>query len=75
MNSSLTKLLAQATELTIPHRNFINRRAFQLEIIDTIENYEGLIFVNDTSICQQCLNELRKEQRINGKTYSESLIA
>ena len=67
MSSSLTKLLAQATELTIPHINFINRWYLQQDIIDTIENYNCLIFGSDTSICQQCLNDLRKEQLTDEK--------
>ena len=51
----------------------MKRWNLQQEFIDTIENYKGFIFGSDAPICQQSLNELRKEQLTDQETYLESL--
>ena len=41
---------------------------------ETITRYKEIIFGSDTPACMACLNELRKQQVIDQKTYDQKLI-
>ena len=43
-------------------------------IKETITRYKEIIFGSDTPACMACLNELRKQQVIDQKTYDQKLI-
>ena len=43
-------------------------------IKETITRYKEIIFGSDTSACMACLDELRKQQVIDQKTYDQKLI-
>ena len=43
-------------------------------IKDTIKGYKEIIFGSDTPACMACLEELRKQQVIDQKTYDQKLM-
>ena len=43
-------------------------------IKETITRYKEIIFGSDTPACMACLDELRKQQVIDQKTYDQELI-
>ena len=43
-------------------------------IKETITRYKEIIFGSDTPACMACLDELRKQQVIDQKTYDQKLI-
>ena len=43
-------------------------------IKETITRYKEIIFGSDTRACMACLDELRKQQVIDQKTYDQELI-
>ena len=43
-------------------------------IKDTIKGYKEIIFGSDAPACMSCLEELRKQQVIDQKTYDQKLM-
>ena len=73
MNKTL--LLELAKKLNIPHRNCMKTREELEEAIkDTITRYKEIIFGSGTPACMACLDELRKQQVIDQKTYDQKLM-
>ena len=70
-----TSLLELAKKLNIPHRNCMKTREELEEAIkDTITRYKEIIFGSGTPACMACLDELRKQQVIDQKTYDQKLM-
>ena len=69
----MNKLLEKAKELNIPRRNLMKKEELVQAIKDTTLKYKELIFRSDV-VCRDCLNELRKQQKIDEKRHSEMLL-
>ena len=69
----MNKLLEEAKALNIPRRNFMKADQLKQAIKDTVERYKELIFSSDV-ICKDCLNELKKQRKIDEYTHSKKLL-
>ena len=69
----MNKLLEEAKALNIPRRNLMKADQFKQAIKDTVERYKELIFGSDV-ICKDCLNELKKQRKIDEYTHSKKLL-
>ena len=69
----MKKLHEKAKELNIPRRNLMKKEELVQAIKDTTLKYKELIFRNDV-VCRDCLNELRKQQKIDEKIHLQRLL-
>ena len=69
----MNKLLEEAKALNIPRRNLMKKDQLKQAIKDTVERYKELIFGIDV-ICKDCLNELKKQRKIDEYTRSKKLL-
>ena len=69
----MNKLLEQAKALNIPRRNLMKKDQLKQVIKDTVERYKELIFGSDV-ICKDCLNELKKQRKLDECTHSKTLL-
>ena len=69
----MNKLLEEAKALNMPRRNLIKADQLKQAIMDTVERYKELTFGSDV-ICKDCLNELKKQRKIDEYTHSKKLL-
>ena len=69
----MNKLLAEANALNIPRRTVMKQDQLKQAIKDTVERYKEIIFGSDI-ICKDCLNELKKQRKIDEYTHSKKLL-
>ena len=69
----MDKLVAKAKALNIPRRNLMKKDQLKQAIKDTVERYKELIFGSDV-LCKDCLNELKKQRKIDEYTHSKKLL-
>ena len=69
----MDKLVAEAKALNIPRRNLMKKDQLKQAIKDTVERYKELIFGSDV-LCKDCLNELKKQRKIDEYTHSKKLL-
>ena len=50
------------------------KQEFEKAIADTQQKYKDIILGNDTPVCAECLNELKKQQVIDEKVHDQNLI-
>ena len=66
-------LLGKAKKLNITNQNCMKtEQELKKDIRDTIINYKEIIFIVDSPIYKECLDELRKQQAIDEIVYSKS---
>ena len=68
----MNKLVEEAKALNIPRRNFMKKDQLKQAIKDTVDRYKEIIFGSDI-ICKDCLNELKKQRKIDECTRSKKL--
>ena len=71
--STLLKLSQEAKELNKSHWNSISNKDPRKAIKDTIIKYKEIIFGAD--ICIKCLDELKKQEVIDDKTYKKNPVS
>ena len=69
----MNKLVEEAKALNIPSRNLMEKDQLKQAIKDTIDRYKEIIFGSDV-ICKDCLNELKKQRKIDEYTHSKKLL-
>ena len=69
----MNKLLEEAKALNIPRGNLMKADQLKQAMKDTVERYKELIFGSDV-ICKDCLNELKKQRKIDEYTHSKKLL-
>ena len=69
----MNKLLEEAKALNIPRRNLMKKDQLKQAIKDTVDRYKEIIFGSDV-ICKDCLNELKKQRKIDEYTRSKKLL-
>ena len=69
----MNKLLEEAKALNIPRRNLMKKDQLKQAIKDTVDRYKEIIFGSDV-ICKECLNELKKQRKIDEYTCSKKLL-
>ena len=69
----MNKLAEEAKALNIPRRNLMKKDQLKQAIKDTVERYKELIFGSDV-ICKDCLNELKKQRKIDEYTHSKKML-
>lgn len=71
---SLSRLLQEANEQSIPRQKHIKKKQ-ELEkvIVETQGKYKDTIFGNDTPICKESLNELKKRKIDDERLHSQKL--
>ena len=69
----MNKLLEEAKALNIPRRNLMKKDQLKQVIKDTVDRYKEIIFGSDV-ICIGCLNELKKQRKIDEYTHSKKLL-
>ena len=69
----MNKLLEEAKALNIPRRNLMKKDQLKQAIKDTVDRYKEIIFGSDV-ICKDCLNELKKQRKIDEYTHSKKLL-
>ena len=69
----MNKLLEKAKTLNIPRQNLMKEDQLKQAIKDTVERYKEFIFGSDV-ICKDCLNEVKKQRKIDEYTHSKKLL-
>ena len=69
----MNKLVEEAKALNIPRRNLMKKDQLKQAIKDTVDRYKEVIFESDV-ICKDCLNELKKQIKIDEYTHSKKLL-
>ena len=69
----MKKILEEAKALNIPRRNLMKKDQLKQAIKDTADRYKEIIFGSDV-ICKDCLNELKKQRKIDEYTRSKKLL-
>ena len=69
----MNKLLEESKALNIPRRNLMKADQLKQAIKDTIARYKEIIFGSDV-ICKGCLNELKKQRKIDEYTHFKKLL-
>ena len=69
----MNKLVEEAKALNIPRRNLMKKDQLKQAIKDTVDRYKEIIFGSDV-ICKDCLNELKKQRKIDEYTHSKKLL-
>ena len=63
----MNKLVEVAKALNIPRQNLMKKDQLKQAIKDTVDRYKEVIFGSDV-ICKDCLNELKKQRKIDEYT-------
>ena len=71
--STFSKLLQEEKELNKPHWNSMSNKDPRKSIKDTIFKYKEIIVGAD--VCIKCLDELKKQQVIDDKTYKKNPVS
>ena len=59
----------------IPRRKFMKRKQeLEKTIVEPERKYKDILFGNDTPICKECLNELKKQQIIDERSRNQKLV-
>ena len=69
----MNKLVEEAKAPNIPRRNLMKKDQLKQAIKDTVDRYKEIIFGSDV-ICKDCLNELKKQRKIDEYTRSKKLL-
>ena len=69
----MNKHVEEAKALIIPRRNLMKKDQLKQAIKDTVDRYKEIIFGSDV-ICKDCLNELKKQRKIDEYTRSKKLL-
>ena len=69
----MNKLVEEAKALNIPRQNLMKKDQLKQAIKDTVDRYKEIIFRSDV-ICKDCLNELKKQRKIDEYTHSKKLL-
>ena len=69
----MNKLVEEAKALNIPRRNLVKKDQLKQAIKDTIDRYKEIIFGSDVP-CKDCLNELKKQRKIDEYTHTKKLL-
>ena len=69
----MNKLVEEAKALNIPRRNLMKKDQLKQAIKDTVDRYKEIIFGSGV-ICKDCLNELKKQRKIDEYTRSKKLL-
>ena len=69
----MNKLPEEEKALNIPRRNLMKKDQLKQAIKDTVDRYKEIIFGSDV-ICKDCLNELKKQRKIDEYTHSKKLL-
>ena len=69
----MNKLVEEAKALNIPGQNLMKKDQLKQAIKDTVDRYKEIIFGSDV-ICKDCLNELKKQRKIDEYTRSKKLL-
>ena len=69
----MNKHVEEAKALNIPRRNLTKKDQLKQAIKDTVDRYKEIIFGSDV-ICKDCLNELKKQRKIDEYTHSKKLL-
>ena len=69
----MNKLVEEAKALNIPRRNLMKKDQLKQAIKDTVDRYKEIIFGTDV-ICKDCLNELKRQRKIDEYTRSKKLL-
>ena len=69
----MNKLGEEAKALNIPRRNLLKKDQLKQAIKDTVDRYKEIIFGSDV-ICKNCLNELKKQRKIDKYIHSKKLL-
>ena len=69
----MNKLVEEAKALNMLHRNLMKKDQLKQAIKNTVDRYKEIIFGSDV-ICKDCLNELKKQRKINEYTHSKKLL-
>ena len=69
----MNKLLEEANALNIPRQTVMKQDPLKQAIKDTISRYKEIIFGSDV-ICIRCLNELKKQRKIDEYTHRQKLL-
>ena len=67
------KLVEEAKALNIPRRNLMIKDQLKQAIKDIVDRYEEIILESDV-ICKNCLNELKKQRKIDEYTHSKKSL-
>ena len=73
MSSSRKKLMEKAKQLNIPGRCKMNAAELEQAIEKTIKIYKEMIFDSEI-LCKACLDELRKQKKIDNYMYNKCLM-
>ena len=69
----MNKLVEEAKALNIPRRNLMKKDQLKQAIKDTVDRYREIIFGSDV-ICKDCLNEFKKQRKIDEYSHSKKLL-
>ena len=69
----MNKPVEEAKALNIPRRNLMKKDQLKQAIKDTVDRYKEIIFGSNV-ICKDCLNELKKQKKIDEYTHSKKLL-
>ena len=69
----MNKLVEEEKALNITRRNVMKKDQLKQAIKDTVDRYKEIIFGKDV-ICKDCLNELKKQRKIDEYTRSKKLL-
>ena len=67
----MKKLVEEAKALNIPRRNLMKKDQLKQAIKDTVDRHKEIIFGSDV-ICKDCLNELKKQRKIDEVVGTDS---
>ena len=74
MSKTLSKLLQEAMDLNLPQNYMKRKQELEKAIVETQHKYKDITCRNDTRICTECLNELKKQQVIDERMHNQKLI-
>ena len=69
----MNKLVEEAKALNMPRRNLMKKDQLKQAIKDTVDRQKDIIFESDV-ICKDCLNELKKQRKIDEYIHSKKLL-
>ena len=69
----MNKLVEEAKALNIPRQNLMKKDQLKQAIKDTVDRYKEIIFGSDV-ICKDCLNELKKQRKVDEYTRSKKFL-
>ena len=71
----MNKLVEEAKALNIPRRNLMKKDQLKQTIKDTVDRYRYKEIISGSDvICKDCLNEFKKQRKIDEYTHSKKLL-